>query len=81
MALTAVIDTNILLVSISDQSLYHWIYEGLCNERYTLLVSTEIVLEYEEIIGQHLGDDVASDVLKALERYPNVLCIGTTGGT
>jgi len=75
MALTAVIDTNILLVSISDKSPYHWIYEGLRKGLYNLLVSTDIALEYEEIIGQHMGNDVASDVLKALERYPNVLSV------
>lgn len=72
MALTVVIDTNILLVSISDRSPYHWIYAGLRQGRYTLLISTDVALEYEEIIGQHLGGDVAGDVLKALERYPNV---------
>ena len=75
MALTAVIDTNILLVSISDKSPYHWIYEDLRKGQYNMLVSTEIALEYEEIIGQEMGDDVASDVLKALERYPNVLAV------
>ena len=75
MALTAVIDTNILLVSISDRSPYHWIYEGLRKGLYTLLVSTDIALEYEEIIGREMGEEVASDVLRALERYPNVLSV------
>lgn len=72
MALTAVVDTNILLVSISDRSPYHWVFKSLRAGRYDLVVSTEITLEYEEIIGQHLGDDVASDVINALERFPNV---------
>jgi putative PIN family toxin of toxin-antitoxin system len=72
MALTAVVDTNILLVSISDRSPYHWVFKSLREGRYDLLVSTEITFEYEEIIRRHLGGDVASDVMKALERFPNV---------
>lgn len=73
MALRVVIDTNILLVSISDRSPHHWIFEDLRRGLYSLLVSTEIALEYEEVIGREMGDDVASVVLGAFERYPNVL--------
>lgn len=73
MAPTVVLDTNVLLVSISDRSPYHWIYKSLREGRYDLVVTTDIVLEYEEIIGQHLGGDVAGDVRDALTRYPNVV--------
>ena len=73
MAQTVVLDTNVLLVSISDKSPYHWIYKSLREGRYDLAVTTDIILEYEEIIGQHLGGDVASDVRDALTRYPNVV--------
>ena len=73
MAPTAVLDTNVLLVSISDRSPYHWIYQRLREGRYRLAITTDIVLEYEEIIGQHLGGDVASDVRDALTRYSNVV--------
>jgi putative PIN family toxin of toxin-antitoxin system len=44
-----VIDTNVLLVAFGRQSRYRWIADLLANERFTLLVSTEIMLEYEEV--------------------------------
>ncbi len=75
MALRSVIDTNILIVSISDRSPYHWIYDGLHKGLYSLLISTQIALEYEEVIGQKMGQSTASDVIEALERLSNVLLI------
>ena len=72
MALRIVIDTNILLVSISSKSPYYWIFEGLRNNEYDLIVSTDIMLEYEEIIEQHMGSNVSENVCNALERFPNV---------
>jgi len=39
------------------------------------LICTEIVLEYEEVIGHKMGRDVATDVVHALESFPNVLKI------
>ena len=75
MPLRSVIDTNILIVSISDRSPYHWIYDGLLKGLYSLLISTQIALEYEEVIGQKMGQSTASDVIEALERLSNVLLI------
>ena len=46
--------------------------EAAAPSRSTWPGSLSKRLEYEEIIGQHLGSDVASDVRDALERYPNV---------
>ena len=75
MALRVVIDTNVLLVSISDRSPFHWIYKDLGRGLYSLLISTEIALEYEEVIGREMGEDIAGEVLDALERYPNVFSV------
>ena len=75
MAPKAVIDTNVLLVPFSNRSPLNWIYEALIRGLYTLLVSTEIDLEYEEVIGREMGDGVASAVRAALERNPFVLSV------
>ncbi len=45
-----VIDTNIILSSISRKSPYHNILKSLFNGSYELYVTTEILLEYEEKI-------------------------------
>lgn len=49
--LDIVIDTNVLLVSISGKSKYHWIYKALLSGKFNLLLSNDILNEYEEIIS------------------------------
>jgi predicted nucleic acid-binding protein len=70
--LKVVIDTNILLVSVSKRSPYHWIFQSLINGDYTLCVTTEILFEYEEIIGKEMGSIVANSLIQLLENLPNV---------
>ncbi|GAB5519996.1 MAG: hypothetical protein RhofKO_22470 [Rhodothermales bacterium] len=70
--MTVALDTNVLLVSVSPRSPYHWLYRALRNRRYNLVVTSAVLLEYEEIIGQHMGKAVAEDVLDALTRLTNV---------
>ncbi len=67
-----VLDTNILLVSISSKSLYHWIFKKLLNGEFDLYVTTEILMEYEEIIASKYNENVAKNVLRALLELPNV---------
>lgn len=47
-----VIDTNVLLVSIPKKSKYRLIFDYLIDMKYDLVVSNEILFEYEEIISQ-----------------------------
>ncbi|EDN68762.1 nucleic acid-binding protein, contains PIN domain [Beggiatoa sp. PS] len=70
--LRIVLDTNILLVSISSRSLYHWIFQKLLNGEFDLYVTTEILMEYEEIIASKYNEKVAKEVLRALLKLPNV---------
>lgn len=70
--LQVVLDTNILLVSISSKSKYHWIFKKLLDSEYDLFISNEILMEYEEIISDKFNTDVAQNVLKALLMLPNV---------
>lgn len=67
-----VLDTNILLVSISPRSQYHWIFDFLINEHFNLFVTTEILFEYEEIITKHIGKKVADSIKLILENALNV---------
>ena len=67
-----VLDTNVLLVSISSKAPLRWVVDYLMHEDYTLCVTTDILFEYEEIISRHLGDAVAQTVLESLENAPNV---------
>ena len=67
-----VIDTNILWVSISRKSKTHWVFEGLLNGNYTLCVTTDILEEYEEIIGLRLGEEVAESFMQIFTYLPNI---------
>ncbi len=70
--LRVILDTNVLLVSISSRSNSYWIFEGLKAGRFDLLISNEILSEYEEVIGEKLGLEIVQDVLRALLFLPNV---------
>lgn len=64
--LKVVLDTNVLLVSISSKSKYHWIYDKLVADEYDLFITNEILMEYEEIISLKYNSSVARDVIKSL---------------
>ena len=70
--LRIVLDTNILLVSISSRSKHHWIFQKILNRAFELYVSNEILTEYEEIIALKYNEIVAGNVLRALLKLPNV---------
>lgn len=45
-----ILDTNVFLVSISSKSKLHWIFKNLIEGKYILCLTTDILLEYAEII-------------------------------
>lgn len=67
-----VLDTNCLLVSISKYGEAYPVWRGFLDGRYTLCVSTEILEEYEEIIGSMTTPDIARNVVDAILKRKNV---------
>ncbi len=61
-----VIDTNVLLVSISRRSSVNWLFQSLINGGFDLCVSTEILNEYAEILENKMGDRIAENVMKTI---------------
>lgn len=72
-----VLDTNVLLVSISDRSSLHWIFQKLLAKEYTLCVTTDILAEYAEIIERHMGSGASEDALGLIENLTNLEHITT----
>ena len=68
-----VLDTNVLLVSIAPRSVYRPIFEALLAKKYVLVVSNDVLAEYEEIISQRANAVVAVNVLEALGNLSNVI--------
>jgi putative PIN family toxin of toxin-antitoxin system len=67
-----VLDTNILLTSFSSRSETHWIWRALLEGKFTLCITNDILLEYEEIISRHTSPELASAVSGVLLDLPNV---------
>lgn len=67
-----VLDTNVLLVSISSKSKLHWIFQNLLESNYILCLTTDISLEYAEIIEQKMGVLASESILGVLENLKNV---------
>ncbi|MCB0597088.1 MAG: putative toxin-antitoxin system toxin component, PIN family [Lewinellaceae bacterium] len=67
-----VLDTNVFLVSILPHHKYWWVFEGIIYQRYTLLVSNEILMEYLEKCIQKYGDSLSNERLEFLLEFSNV---------
>mgnify|MGYP003564995962 CR=1 FL=1 len=68
-----VLDTNCLLMAIPRRSPYHKILTALFAGKYALCVSTDILLEYEEVIAAHASPIVAENVIKAILQLPHMV--------
>jgi putative PIN family toxin of toxin-antitoxin system len=67
-----VLDTNVPLVPLAPQSLFNPIFISLVKERYTLLISNEVLTEYEEVIAKRYDTETVQDLLKLLVPLVNV---------
>jgi uncharacterized protein len=71
-----VLDTNVLTNSFLKHSKNYWIWKALEAQQLTLCVTTDILLEYEEIIAQRYEDPMlATFVLDALQIMPNLIYV------
>jgi uncharacterized protein len=75
MALKTVIDTNVLVASLSSRSSYHWLIQNLLDGHIELYLTTEIFLEYEEILKRKYSVYVATNFLTALKELSNVFFV------
>lgn len=70
-----VIDTNILLPSLSPRSSMHWLFRDVLDEKLTLCVTTDILNEYAEIFERKLGSKTAAAFLDLITTLPNLVLI------
>lgn len=61
-----VLDTNVLLASLATSSPLRWVFDRVLDGRVGLIVSTEIVLEYEEVPARRTRPAIAAHVVRAL---------------
>jgi len=70
--LRLILDTNIFLVSLAPNFKYHWIYQSLVNNKFDMVVSNEILTEYQEQISIRYGLSYTDASLEHLLLLPNV---------
>ena len=70
-----VLDTNCLLMSLSRRSPYYPVWRDFVDGKYTLCVTNEILAEYEEILTNKVGAEIASNVISAILDLPNTKMI------
>jgi len=67
-----VLDINALLVSISRNSKYRLIFDLLLDGKYELIISTDILAEYTEIIELKTNAIIATNIAEMLANLVNV---------
>ncbi len=71
--LTALVDTNVMMVALSPKSNLHWLFQTFINGKFILVVSNEILLEYEEQIRFRYNETVANEFILILNEAVNVI--------
>lgn len=59
-------------MAVGQKSDFRPIFDAFIDEKFDLCVTTDILAEYEEIIGEHMGEKVASNLLQLIENAPNI---------
>ncbi|MEO6837726.1 MAG: putative toxin-antitoxin system toxin component, PIN family [Ginsengibacter sp.] len=68
-----VIDSNVLVSMIGKRSALRPIWDAFIRSEYILVVSENILKEYEEIMLEHSAEDVAYLVMEIFTESPDVI--------
>ena len=66
-----VLDTNCLVASLSRRKKYYQIWHDFMIGKFVLCISNEILTEYEEILTQKMGAEIANNVIVAILAHKN----------
>lgn len=70
--LNVVLDTNVFIVSLVPHMKYYWIYQKVLYGHYNLLISNEILMEYQEQLTNRYDLSFIETNLNFLLLLPNV---------
>ena|SRR5665213_706962 len=68
-----VLDSNVLLVALGKHSRYKLIWQAFVKGLYKVVVSEDILHEYEEILIEHAAPGIADLVLESFVESPDVI--------
>ena len=72
-----VLDTNCLLLIISKKGSFYSVFDRVKKGEIQLVVTSEIINEYEEILGKIFSVDVAEYIIKSLLNHPRAILINS----
>ncbi|MDM8553417.1 putative toxin-antitoxin system toxin component, PIN family [Desulfococcaceae bacterium HSG7] len=73
-----VVDTNIFFSGFNPKSCYYPILEGIYSGKYKLLVSTSVLLEYEEILQRVFPKELLEQFWLFVLTSDNVVFVSPT---
>ena len=68
-----VLDSNVLVASLGMRSRLRPIWQAFIDGRYQLVVSEDILKEYEEILNEHSAPGTAAIVMEIFIESPDVI--------
>jgi uncharacterized protein len=68
-----VLDTNVMLMALPRNSKYVQILDDLAEGLYEIAYSTEMLLEYQEILTNHSSEIVANKIIEMIINLPNAI--------
>jgi uncharacterized protein len=68
-----VLDSNVLLIALGRQSRFKPIWDVFINGKYQLIISDDIVYEYQEILAQYSAIGIAEKVSEAFVESPDII--------
>ncbi len=71
--MTVIVDTNCLIASIPSKNPEYWLYLAFRQKVFDWVISNEIMLEYEEQIGEFYSPYTAELVINILLTASNVI--------
>ncbi|HUZ58976.1 MAG TPA: PIN domain-containing protein [Hanamia sp.] len=68
-----VLDSNVLLVALGKHSRYKSIWQAFVKGIYKVVVSEDILHEYEEILLEHAATSIVDLVMESFVESPDVI--------
>jgi len=68
-----VIDSNVLVTMIGRRSTFRFLWEAFVKGDYTIVLSEDVVKEYEEILQIHAAEDIDKAVMEIFVESPDVI--------
>ncbi len=67
-----VLDTNCLIMAISDKNRYYKVWQDFLNGKYVLCVTNSIIEEYSEVLARNISPQISELIVTAILNRRNV---------